>query len=266
MKTRATLIFTLILGLCPRLPLAAQDSAGEVLRRELRRPPSSPETPAEEPAAEADTAQPAEAHPGNDAYKAALEAWRAGDLATARVKLGEALTQEPGFVAAEKSLVLLDLEQGRHAEALAGAEAILTRLPRDPAMLRSVAEAAGALGDTAKASATLDQLVELDRSPLATHLIYNDGVRAWNAEQLEPAQRRFEQVLARDPELGETLEILARLHARKQEHEKALELAERGLDLDPDDRDLLEICYQAHQALGNFAEAQMVLLEIEELE
>lgn len=270
MTARAFPTFALLLALCPALPLPAQDSAGALLRRELRREPPSPEAPAEDPPAEpgdeAAATPPVDPHPGNAAYKEAVAAWRGGDLATARAKLGEALEKEPGLAAAQKSLVLLDLAENRHGEALTGAEALLVGRPNDPSMLRTVAEAADALGDRAKAAATLDRLAELDRSPMATNLLYNDGARAWNADELELAQRRFEQVLARDPELGETLKTLARLHALKNEHEQALELAERGLDLDADDRELLEICYQAHQALGQLAEARMVLLEIEELE
>jgi len=199
-------------------------------------------------------------------YEAGNRALGANELETASERFHQALTHDPGLTDAKEGLAraLFGLEQ--YEEASEMASAVLEAKPNNVDMLQITFEAASESGQVEKAEEILERMAKVDGGQSTVRLLYNSGARAYNDGDLDKAQEYFERVAELDPELAATQKTLAKIYAQQEEWELAIEAAESALDYEPENRELLEICYQGYQALGDFVEARMILMEIEALQ
>jgi tetratricopeptide (TPR) repeat protein len=108
-----------------------------------------------------------------------------------------------------------------------------------------------------KAGATAEVEVPLlVRGPIE---VYNEGVQALQAKDLEAAAVRFEESLAMKPDFKEAMRALALVYIDIKQPEKALIIADKALALDPVDPIALRDRYEALSALGRTADAEAAL-------
>lgn len=89
--------------------------------------------------------------------------------------------------------------------------------------------------------------------------LYNEGAKAYNAGDLEGAAAKFDAAIAQDPELTEAYEIAAALNFQIGKFERALALGEAISERDPTNIRAVNVRYDALNALGRGAEADVLL-------
>ena len=115
-----------------------------------------------------------------------------------------------------------------------------------------------------KAGATAEVEVPLlVRGPIE---VYNEGVQALQAKDLEAAAVRFEESLAMKPDFKEAMRALALVYIDIKQPEKALIIADKALALDPADPIALRDRYEALTALGRTADAEAALYALAAVE
>jgi tetratricopeptide (TPR) repeat protein len=92
--------------------------------------------------------------------------------------------------------------------------------------------------------------------------VFNEGVRALQAEDWQTAKVKFVDALKLDPDMKAAQSALARLYVYLEEYEAALAAADRLQALDHEDRDVYRVRYEAHKALGHSEEAATALKEL----
>ena len=99
---------------------------------------------------------------------------------------------------------------------------------------------------------------ELAAKQLAVTL-YNEGARAYNANDLETAAAKFNGAIAEDPELAEAYVIGAAINWRLERYERALELTDFTLAAEANNARALGVRYDSLKALDRQDEADAAL-------
>ncbi len=96
--------------------------------------------------------------------------------------------------------------------------------------------------------------------------IYNEGLQAYDADDLETALARFEQAAELAPELPEVWTGLSLAFLRLGRHEEAASAADQLAAINPDEITGLRVQYEAHRALGNKEREATALARLIELD
>jgi Tfp pilus assembly protein PilF len=119
---------------------------------------------------------------------------------------------------------------------------------------------AGASGKAAPAPPPADAAAAKAKHDAA--VVYNDGVAALKAKDMQTATAKFEQAATIDPKLAEAHAILAGLYLEQHRPADALTAADRALALEPGKPRVMIDRYQALRGLGDKQRAAQALAEL----
>jgi tetratricopeptide (TPR) repeat protein len=86
-------------------------------------------------------------------------------------------------------------------------------------------------------------------------LAYNEGAELANAGKLPEAIAKLEEAVAAKPDLIAGYEALAKLYLRTKNYDKAIERANKALEVDNDNQDLFAVLAESYTAKGDKAKA-----------
>ena len=86
-------------------------------------------------------------------------------------------------------------------------------------------------------------------------LAYNEGAELANAGKLPEAIAKLEEAVAAKPDLTAGYEALARLYLRTKNYDKAIDRANKALEVDNDNQDLFSVLAESYTAKGDKAKA-----------
>jgi cellulose synthase operon protein C len=146
-----------------------------------------------------------------------------GKVVDAVKELEAAFARDPGQVQAGSALVMLYLQSSQQSKAVAVAQRLVQRQPRDAGLQNLLGMATAARGDVKAARAAFETALKLDPR-FATPQVQLARLDA-RAGQIDAASARLNAVLATDPRHVEALsELATMLEARRQLPEAALAL------------------------------------------
>ena len=197
--------------------------------------------------------------PGAKIYNDGAKAFNNGEIDKALEKFREAgaVSEAEGqpLVEAYQGQAMIHWARKENDAAQAAAEKAVAIDPQNVVGLRILFDAYSDKSDE-RATETLDALVTVDKTPGTARRVFNIGVVAVRANDLEAAIGRFEQAIEIDPTLVQAHEILGQLYNSKQEHDKAIASAETVLSLNPESPKAQSILYEAYTAKGDTEKAQ----------
>lgn len=95
----------------------------------------------------------------------------------------------------------------------------------------------------------------VEAKPDSTVVAYNEGAELFNAGDIDGAILKFTEAVTAKPDLLAGWTALAKAHLRQKSYPKALEAANKVLDVDDTDTDMLTVAHQAYLAMGDKANA-----------
>jgi tetratricopeptide (TPR) repeat protein len=202
-------------------------------------------------AAAADAPIASASQPAVLAYNAGVGALKAKDYATAEAKFKEAVGHDPNLRQGWGALSSAQLELGRHQEAAAAAEKAIALGSTDEAVFMARWQAYKNLGDEAKAAEALKDLEATGRRAEEAKRLHNEAVALVKAGDDACAFAKFQEALALDPNLQESLIGLGTAGVKLGRNAEASAAAETILKADPDNEKALRIRYNACLKLGD---------------
>ncbi len=194
--------------------------------------------------------------PAERVFNEGVRALQADDYETAEGNFLEALEKDPEMAAAHSALARLYVYREQYEPALASADRLLELDPESRTAFRVRYEAYNALGNEAAAATALEELSKRDQGGDTVAMIYNEGVSAANAGDIDGAKARFLEALNLDPELAPALAAMAMIHMREGNAAEAAAMAERHLAQAPDSVQSMRVRMDAYLALGDTAKAE----------
>lgn len=173
--------------------------------------------------------------PGYRELDEARAARSAGDLASARAHLEEAVAAAPDLIPAWEQLAELSYESGDASAALEHAEQCLELDDESVPCLAIAANAAEDLGDSDRYETYFARYQALNPDDPAT--VFNQAVAFLNASDDQQARPLLEQCLEIDPEFSKCLFEYGMVLLRSGDTNGAKEHLERYLELHPDGDD-----------------------------
>ncbi len=170
-------------------------------------------------------------------YNEGVDAFSAGDTATAVSKFRQVVQLDPEMVNAYVALAQIYLSQGAPAEAAAMAQQALDRDPDNDRALKLGFDAARMTGDTETAAANLERLVEADPEWMRTVLFEHAG-KLFNANEPAQAAVELEYVIKAHPELSRAHFMLGMALYNTGRAEEGSEHLQIFIELAPDDPDV----------------------------
>ncbi len=169
-------------------------------------------------------------------FNEGVDAYSAGDVATAQSKLQQVVQLAPDMVAPYVALAQISLSQGTAAEALAMARSALELEPDNTRALKIAFDGARLTGDAEAAEQALDRLVELEPQWVATTL-FEHAAKLFNDNQPAAAVLELEYVLKADPELPRAHYLLGVALINTGRTDEGRLHLQKFLELAPDDPD-----------------------------
>lgn len=200
--------------------------------------------------------------PAQEVFNRGVDAYKAGDLETAKTEFQQALQLDPALTAAHSALATLYLKAGDAQSALASAQQLTAAEPENPRGWRLTFEAYRALGDDQAAEDALKELGKLERGTDDAGFIYNEGVEALKVGDLTRGIERMESALQLDPSLLGARKALAIAHFNRQEWQQAVEHAETYLEQDPSDVTMMKVRFDAYRGMGDEEKAKEALADV----
>ena len=146
---------------------------------------------------------------------------------------GQALKLDPNNARAHTVLALLQLVDGRHAEAIDSANRAVTAQPNDPEAFGNLALVLAHTGNHEQAIAEMEKALRLDPAPPASFQLLA-GVVFYTARQNERAIPLLEAARDGLPMTEPAREYLAAAYAHRGDRQRAAQEAEKLLELFPD--------------------------------
>jgi Tfp pilus assembly protein PilF len=94
---------------------------------------------------------------------------------------------------------------------------------------------------------------------------FNEGVRAFEAEDYEAARAKLEEALGHDPNMRLAWELLTRTLIEQKEYAKAAEAAEKAVALGSTDQSVLRSRWEAYRQLGDEAKTAEAEKELQRI-
>lgn len=88
---------------------------------------------------------------------------------------------------------------------------------------------------------------------------FNEGITALQGGDKATARAKFEEATTIDPDMPQPYSVLGSLYLEASEHDRAIEVANKLLELSPNDPAALIVLYDAHTAKGDSATANEFL-------
>jgi tetratricopeptide (TPR) repeat protein len=189
--------------------------------------------------------------PAQEVFNEGVEAYKAEDYETAKVKFLKALEMDPDQPFAHLALGSYYFEIGDYAAALESAARAAELDPQSVRAHRIVYESHTALGNKEEASKAAKVLAEIDKSTDAVAIVFNEGVTAYRVGDKKTAKENFLLALEKDPQLAAALSALAIVYLQEESWVEAAEMTERLLVVEPDNTKALRMRWDAYRAAGN---------------
>ena len=200
--------------------------------------------------------------PAERAFNEGVVALKAGDMAGAKTGFLAALEKNEKMAPARAALAGLYLEEKDYQAALVEIKRYMELEPGNPNGFFMLYDAHNALGNQAEADAALKALKEADKGGDTVALIYNAGVAAVKVGNYVTAKARFLEALELDSTLKEAVAALAVIFHREENHQKAVEYAEKHLAVEPGHPRSLRIRWDGYRALGDEAKTDAAFKEL----
>ena len=200
-----------------------------------------------------------------DAYNAGVKAYGQGDLETATGQFEGAVEADPTLPEPHLGLAEISLRRERAAEAAEHLETYLGMRPDDVHARRLAYRAYRELGDEEAAERAKAALVERGAGGEIAGDVYNRGVEAYRAGDLQSALERFAEALELDPGLAEAGVAAAAIHYDEDRHEEAARRAGSVLEEHPENVRAARLRFLALEAMGS-PEAEEALAAYAELD
>ncbi len=169
-------------------------------------------------------------------FNEGVDAYKAGDVATAQSKFRQVVQLAPEMVAPYIALAQISLAQGSPAEALAMAQSALEREPDNTRALEIAFDGARLMGNNEVAEQALDRLVELEPQWVTTTL-FEHAVKLFNDNQPEAAALALKSVLKADPAHARANFLLGMSLLNSGRADEGRGYLEKFIELAPDDPD-----------------------------
>ncbi len=169
-------------------------------------------------------------------FNEGVDAYSAGDVATAQSKLQQVIQLAPEMVAPYVALAQISLSQGSAAEALAMARSALELEPDNTRALKIAFDGARLTGDAEAAEQALERLVELEPQWVATTL-FEHAVKLFDDNQSEAAALELRSVLKVDPDHARANFLLGTALYNSGHADEGRGYLEKFVELSPDDPD-----------------------------
>jgi tetratricopeptide (TPR) repeat protein len=170
-------------------------------------------------------------------FNEGVDAFQAGDSATAISKFEQAVQLDPELVSAYVALAQLYVTEGAPAEAGVVAAKALEREPDNVRALKLRFDAARLIGDQDSAADMLERLVELDPEWMGTVLFDHAG-KLFNANQPAAAAFELEYIVKAKPELARAHFMLGMALFNIGRAEEGSVHLQKFIELSPDDPDV----------------------------
>lgn len=178
-----------------------------------------------------------------EAYNAGIQAIQAGDDATAKPKLEEALAIDPNIAPAWAVLGAISLKEGDFVQAVENADKALAIEPENSLALEVKYKAHAAAGQTEEAAAAREAFARVSPEEGAD-MLFEEGSNAFNAGDMDGAIAALQQVLAAKPDMYKAHYTLGMAYANKQDNAKAIEHLSTFLEAAPADDPDVELARQ----------------------
>lgn len=169
-------------------------------------------------------------------FNEGVEALQQGDDLTAGQKFEEAVKLDPNLAPGWSALAALALQQKQTDRAIELAEKARSLDPKEARALRVLVDAYEKAGEKEKSAAAKAELVAVDPRSAAVEA-FNEGVRQYNAGNMDAALTLFEQAVAANPDHAKSYYMLGLCLASKGRNPEARQHFETFLRLAPQDPD-----------------------------
>jgi len=177
------------------------------------------------------------------AFNEGVEAKQAGDLELAAKRFREAADLDPTMSQPYAALAGMAHQKGDYLAAAEAAELALERNPGDVLALQVRYDAYRLAGETEKAEEAAVALRASGVSGDAAARIFNEGVEAYRAKDIDTAAVKFEQALELDPSLDQVYGVLGGIYVSKGKFDDAKRIAAQALERDPQNAQALKVLY-----------------------
>jgi len=196
-------------------------------------------------------------------FNEGVEALRTGDYDTAEQKFLRAMEINSKMAEPPAALAGIYLQRGDADRALEMAERALAIDSGNAAALRVAHDVYRERGEQAEAAEMLERLKSTEGGGTEVAIrLFNEGVEATRANDLERARARFEEALGADPELAPAHGALARIYYAQEQWDEAIVAAEKAYELDPAQVTALKYAYEGYRRKGDTEEARRIFAEM----
>lgn len=189
-----------------------------------------------EAARDASGSEPSPAQRAVGIFNEGVEALQQGDDLVAGQKFEEAVKLDPNLAPGWSALAALALQQKQTDRAIELAEKARGLDPKEARALRVLVDAYEKAGEKEKSAAAKAELVAVDPRSAAVEA-FNEGVRQYNAGNMDSALTLFEQAVAANPDHAKSHYMLGLCLASKGRNPEARQHFETFLRLAPQDPD-----------------------------
>ena len=198
-----------------------------------------------------DIAPASSSSPAIDAFNAGVQAFEAGDFATATTSFEVAVGHDPEFQRAWGALSVVLVEEARYQEAAEAAEKAIELGSTHEMVLRARWEAYRNLGDEARAADAQEALERSGRLAEEAKRAFNEAVALSKQSDYEGAFAKYQEASELDQNLQVALFGVATTGLKINRNQEALAAAEAILKEDPGNEEAIRIRYNAALALGH---------------
>lgn len=188
--------------------------------------------------------------PGAKVYNEGAKAFNNGEIDLALEKFREAGEINPELVEAFQGQAMIHQSRNDTAAALAAAEKIVALDPTNVVGQRVRYDAYVELSDE-RAEAALGELIAADPTPGTARRVFNAGVAAVRANDVDGAVAHFEKAIELDEELLQAYSVLGQLYNSTGQHDVAIARANKLLEVAPGSPEAHSVLYEAYRATGD---------------
>jgi tetratricopeptide (TPR) repeat protein len=185
---------------------------------------------------------------------------KAKDLASAATKFEQALTLDPTITQGHQVLADVYFEMKKYPEAIASADKYLATNPADTnGMYALKYDSYLAMGDKAKASAALQEMLQKEPGKDAAVRIFNLGAEAQRKDDDANAEKYLRQAIELDPTLERAYAALGTYYLRQKKYDASLDMADRLLQRNANNAEGLSLRYESLKGLKRTDEAKQAM-------